>query len=251
MAIDLSNMKVVSGSASSEKANEEISNGDVLARVGTGVSKADNTDQTKTTVVGVAINNAPAGGLVFYLGTGAIIEDDNIANAGFDVTYWLGSSGDLVTYNEVSLGDWVVLIGDAFKFKQRVRLSISNYQQQKQSELPVDANPPGVVQNLAVDNVDTDSISISWSAPAQSSQPVTSYNVQYKKDSDAAFTTIAGTGVDTSVELTGLDPASTYFIRIRAVSSNGDGEWLTLAINTEPEEEIVDSGDGSVSGGST
>ena len=247
MAIDLSNMKVVSGSTSSDKANEAISNGDVLARVGTGVSKADSTDQTKTAVVGVAINNATAGGLVFYLGTGSVIEDDNIANSGFDVTYWLGSSGNLVTYDEVSIGDWVVLVGDAFKFKQRVRLSISNYQQQKQSELPVDANPPGVIQSLAVDNADTDSISTSWSAPAQSSQPVTSYNVQYKKDSDAAFTTLAGTGVDTSVDLTGLDPASTYQIRVRAVSSNGDGEWSTISADTEPEEEIVDPGSGGSS----
>ena len=250
MSIDLSNMKVFSGSASSDTANEAISNGDVLARVGTGVSKADNTDQTKTTVVGVAINNAPAGGLVFYLGTGAIIEDDNISNTGFDVTYWLGPSGNLVTYDEVNLGDWVVLVGDAFRFKQRVRLSISNYKQQKQSELPVDANPPGVVQGLAVDSVDTDSISISWSAPAESSQPVTSYNVQFKKDSGSAFTTLAGTGVDTSVELTGLDPASTYQIRVRAVSSNGDGEWSTISADTEPEEEIVDPGGDSGSGGS-
>ena len=247
MSIDLSNMKVVSGSASSNTANEAISNGDVLARVGTGVSKASSTDQTKTAVVGIAINNAPAGGLVFYLGTGSVIEDDNISNSGYDVTYWLGSSGNLVTYGEVNLGHWVVLVGDAFRFKQRVRLSISNYQQQKQSELPVDANPPGVVQSLAVDNVDTDSMSITWSAPAQSSQPVTSYNVQYKKDSDASFTTLAGTGVDTTVQLTGLDSASTYQIRVRAVSSNGDGDWSTISADTDPEEEIIDPGSGGSS----
>ena len=242
MAIDLSNMKVVSGSVQGTTANEEISNGDVIARVGTGASKAINTDESKKTVLGVAINNAPAGGLVFYLGTGAIIEDDNISNSGYDVTYWLGSTaGKLEEYDDVDVGEWAVLVGDAFKFKQRIRLSVVDYKIQKQSELPVDANPPGVVQNLSVDSLTMDSISISWSAPSESSQPVTSYNVQYKKDSGADFITFAGTGLATSVQLTGLDAGSTYLIRVRAVSSNGDGEWSEVSGDTvqAPSDQVT------------
>lgn len=233
MSIDLSNMKVVSGSVQGTTANEAISNGDVIARVGTGASKAISTDENLKVVIGIAINNAPAGGLVFYLGTGAIIEDDNISNSGYDVTYWLGSTaGKLEEYEDVGVGEWAVLIGDAYKLKRQIRLSIVDYKIQKQSELPVDANPPGVVQDLSVDSLTMDSASISWSAPAESSQPITSYNVQYKKDSGADFITFAGTGVATSVELTGLDAGSTYLIRVRAVSSNGYGEWTQVSGNT-------------------
>ena len=247
MSIDLSNMKVVSGSVQGTNANEEISNGDVIARFGTGASKAINTDDSKKSVLGIAINNAPAGGLVFYLGTGAVIEDDNISNSGYDVTYWLGSTaGKLEEYDEVVVGEWAVLVGDAFKFKRRIRLSVVDYKIQKQSELPVDANPPGIVQSLAVDNVTTSSVSLSWSAPSVSSQPVTSYVVQYKENSGASFTTFAGTGLSLSSDVTGLFPSTSYDFRVRATSNNGDGEWETVQATTEAETPDPEgSGSGS------
>lgn len=236
MPIDLSNMKVVSGSVQGTTANEEISNGDVIARFGTGASKAINSDESKKTVLGIAINNSPAGGLVFYLGTGSEIEDDNINNSGYDVTYWLGSTaGKLEEYDDVGVGEWAVLVGDAFKFKQRIRLSVVDYNITKQSSLPIDDEPPGTVVSLSVGSETKESISLSWSAPLASSQPVTSYAVQYKELSGSTFTTFAGTGLSLSVDVTGLLSSTTYEFRVRATSKNGDGEWTSIQATTEAE----------------
>ena len=229
MSIDLSNMKVVSGSVQGTRANEEISNGDVIARVVTGASKAINTDESKKAVLGIAINNAPEGGLVFYLGTGAVIEDDNIANSGYDVTYWLGSTaGKLEEYDDIALGEWAVLIGDAYQLKRQIRLSIVDYDIQKQSELPVDANPPEAVGSLSIGTVTTNSVGLSWNYPSSTSQPVTSYNVQYKLDSEGLYRTAAGVGLSNTTTVTGLVPDSTYTFRVRANSSNGAGEWSSV-----------------------
>ena len=247
MSIDLSNMKVVSGSASSDTANEAISNGDVLARVGTGVSKADNTDKTKTTVVGVAINNAPAGGLVFYLGTGSVIEDDNISNAGYDVTYWLGSSGNLVTYGEGTrrLGRPCRRCFPIQATSPPVDFKLSATETERTS---CRREPSRSCSESRVDSVDTDSISISWSAPVQSSQPVT--RTTHPRRTPTPPSLLSRNWVDTFVELidrSGFD--------VSDPRSCGVVEWGRRVVDNisrhRTRRRDRDPGDDSGSGGSS
>ena len=69
---------------------------------------------------------------------------------------------------------------------------------------------------------------MAWTVPDEGGAPITGYTVQWR--TDAQTWAEAGSADVTNVfpstyEITGLDPSSEYFVRIRAINSIGNGEW--------------------------
>ena len=67
-----------------------------------------------------------------------------------------------------------------------------------------------------------------WHAPENTGSSISSYNVQYKKTTVAAFTdytaSVDGTTVLTAT-ISSLDPDTSYHVRVRAVNDEGTGPW--------------------------
>ena len=101
----------------------------------------------------------------------------------------------------------------------------------------VDFNPvaPFQVENLQVESLYR-ALDISWEAPSDDGgSPIIGYNYQYKEESDTDWTDTNGTNASTTaVTIEGLDPATYYFIRVRAVNSIGSSEWNTTPIPYAP-----------------
>lgn len=80
----------------------------------------------------------------------------------------------------------------------------------------------------------TTSVTVTWSpAFSSSSNPVTSYNLQYSVNSvDWSSSTNTGTPV-TQYQINGLSPTTQYFFRIQAVFQNGlVGPWSAIKSST-------------------
>ena len=68
---------------------------------------------------------------------------------------------------------------------------------------------------------------VNWTAP-QSEVPISRYEVQHRKNGTTfwgSMFTIYGSPPQTSTLLTGLEPGTEYNVRVRAVSTVGNGRW--------------------------
>ena len=68
---------------------------------------------------------------------------------------------------------------------------------------------------------------VTWTTP-QSDVTITRYQVQYRRNGTTSWgseAAVSGSPPATSAILTGLDAGTEYNVRVRAVSSAGDGEW--------------------------
>ena len=76
-------------------------------------------------------------------------------------------------------------------------------------------------------------VTVTWSpAFSSSSNPVTSYNLQYSVNSvDWSSSTNTGTPV-TQYQINGLSPTTQYFFRIQAIFQNGLGPWSAIKSST-------------------
>ncbi|MCY3599864.1 MAG: cadherin domain-containing protein, partial [Gemmatimonadetes bacterium] len=68
-------------------------------------------------------------------------------------------------------------------------------------------------------------VAVSWSAPANEGPEITGYEIRYRAKADSAWTVPKALGVVLSQTISGLDRATTYSVQVRAVSSEGAGEW--------------------------
>ena len=64
---------------------------------------------------------------------------------------------------------------------------------------------------------------VSWNSV--SGHDITSYEVQNKTTSNGWSKAVSSTTTGLTKNLTGLDPNTRYDVRVRAVSSNGNGMW--------------------------
>jgi hypothetical protein len=94
--------------------------------------------------------------------------------------------------------------------------------------IPVGADAPGGV--IAAASGDR-AITLTWQPPADDGgSPVTDYLVQYRALGAGTWTTFAdGTSAATSATVTGLTLATTYELRVAAVTSPGTGAWSSVA----------------------
>ncbi len=93
-------------------------------------------------------------------------------------------------------------------------------------EAPAAPYPPTVVsgKDSAVDTdpeKSTTSLHVVWHPPENTGDDITGYNVQYKKSVDTAFTDFTHSGTVTTAAIEGLEPDTSYQVRVQA--SNGEG----------------------------
>ena len=88
------------------------------------------------------------------------------------------------------------------------------------NEAPGQPAPPTVSTVAATPT----SLSVSWTA-ATNTGPAITYNLRYRKSSEASWTssTYAGTAISTT--LTGLAPGTSYEVQVLAKNREGDGPW--------------------------
>ena len=76
-----------------------------------------------------------------------------------------------------------------------------------------------------VSNIGQVTATVSYTAPANGGVPITGYDIQ--RATDAAFTQDAVITPDTAspLDITGLQPGITHWVRVRAKNANGTGAW--------------------------
>ena len=109
---------------------------------------------------------------------------------------------------------------------QTVTINIAN-----EDEPPAMPPPPTVVSGTDPDLADTNELStttlkVVWHPLVNTGRPVISdFDVEYKKSTDTSFTDLGHSGTATTATITGLDPDTSYQVRVRAENSDGDGPW--------------------------
>ena len=117
----------------------------------------------------------------------------------------------------------------------------------------VDGQPAAIALRIYVEDVDetkptissiartqfsepTDpALDVTWVAPSQTLFTVASYNVQYRKEGETAWTPYSGTlsATDTTANLPGLEAGATYEVQVRAAGVSGVnqvvGNWSETA----------------------
>jgi hypothetical protein len=77
----------------------------------------------------------------------------------------------------------------------------------------------------AVSNIGQTTATVSYVAPANGGVAITGYDIQ--RATDAAFTANTAISPDlaTPLDITGLEPGITHYVRVRAINANGTGPW--------------------------
>ena len=88
------------------------------------------------------------------------------------------------------------------------------------NEAPGRPAPPTVTAVAATPT----SLDISWTA-ATNTGPAITYNLRYRKSSEASWTSSTYAGTETSTTLTGLAPGTSYEVQVLAKNREGDGPW--------------------------
>ena len=71
----------------------------------------------------------------------------------------------------------------------------------------------------------TDSLDVSWSAPANAGKPaISGYEVQYRTGG-GAWSSWPHSGPGTAATITGLEADTAYEVQVRATNADGSGEW--------------------------
>ena len=68
-------------------------------------------------------------------------------------------------------------------------------------------------------------VAVSWIAPASEGPEITGYQIRYRSKADSAWTVPTALDVVLSRTISDLDAGTTYEVQVRAVSSEGAGEW--------------------------
>ncbi len=85
---------------------------------------------------------------------------------------------------------------------------------------------PGAPDVTTSETDPTDTLDVDWEAPANDGgQPVTDYDVQYRKRGETNWTDHNFSGTNTATTIGGVDPGITYEVQVRARNSVGVGPW--------------------------
>ena len=187
-----------------------------------------NSTDTKRSECTVDIAGASAKLVITPAGTGIINVAVNGADAGGDVSGSLASGLDL-TLPQTSDGDLITIKMPSVTVGHR------NYVFQIRVTAPPAANAPTQVTGLAQTDVTDQSITVSWNAIAD----VDRYVVEHSTDSSFATHTDINLNKQgsnppaTSVTIDGLTEDTTYYVRVYAVNSHGNGpRSLPVTVST-------------------
>ena len=159
--------------------------------------------------------------------------------ASFDID---ASTGQLITkapLNQEMKGTYTVTVtvSDGQNSDEvDVTITVEN-----QDEAPAAPFPPTVVSGKDSNTLDetedsTTSLHVVWHPPENMGPGITRYNVEYKKSTGTAFfegdnpdtdTTevVDHSGTNTTASITGLEPGTSYQVRVQATNDEGTGPW--------------------------
>ena len=89
----------------------------------------------------------------------------------------------------------------------------------------VDTEAPGAPAAPTVEAASTTSLSVSWSAPANTGPAISDYDVQYRKGASGDWTAHDHTGTATTTTITGLEASQSYQVQVKAKNAEGDSPW--------------------------
>ncbi len=92
-----------------------------------------------------------------------------------------------------------------------------------------DVEPPAAPSQPSVAAASRTSLTASWTAPTNTGKPpITDYDVQYRTPKETGtWKDASHSGTTTSATITGLEMGTEYGVQVRAVSSEGAGDWST------------------------
>ncbi len=96
-------------------------------------------------------------------------------------------------------------------------------------EIPPKLAAPGLTEMTLT------SVSIQWTAPADTGLAITGYDVRYRQGRSGAFTDAGFTGTGTATVLTGLTQHVLHEIQVRATNAEGSGPWSD-AVTAVPQD---------------
>ena len=103
---------------------------------------------------------------------------------------------------------------------------------------------PGALAPPTVVWTDTDAadyeLKVIWYAPDDEGDGVTGYDAQYKKTTAPSFSDATTTGTDTSVNIPGLDPDTSYQVRVRAKKGDDPddlGPWSLSSVGSTNKKD--------------
>ena len=187
-------------------------------------------DETKRSECTVDIAETSTKLVITPAGTGSITVDVNGTDAGGDVSGSL-ASGLTLTLPQSEDGDIITI------YMPSMTVGNEKYVFKIRTRPPPDANAPAQVTGLASTDVTDDSITVSWDAIAD----VDRYVVEHSTDSTFASkstTNVRKQGSNapaTSVTIDELSATTTYYIRVYAVNSDGNGLRSTPLTATTSE----------------
>ncbi len=85
--------------------------------------------------------------------------------------------------------------------------------------------PPSAPAAPTISASTVTSLTVAWTAPANTGPAITDYDVQYREGSSGAFTDANYTGTQTSTTISGLTANTSYEVQVRATNDEGTGEW--------------------------
>ena len=82
--------------------------------------------------------------------------------------------------------------------------------------------PPAKPDAPTVAAATWNSLTVAWTAPANTGPAITDYDVQYRAGNSGSFTDANYDSTETSTTLTGLTPNTGYEVQVQATNEGGD-----------------------------
>jgi len=103
------------------------------------------------------------------------------------------------------------------------------------ANLPPDNEPPSIPANLKISQVTSNSITLEWEA-ATDNRSLTGYRLEYARNNNFSDSVTFDIGNVTGHSIVGLDPATQYFIRVRALDSFSNQSGPSNVVNATTQE---------------
>ena len=93
---------------------------------------------------------------------------------------------------------------------------------QEVAEPPARPDAPTVTQSSATPST---ALNVSWTAPDNANPAITDYDVWYRKQGAEDWTEHSFDGTGTTTTISGLEPSTTYIVRVAATNDEGTSPW--------------------------
>ena len=233
--VDLKDIIVMDGSASSILVGEDIVTGDIICKPnipGPALAyKANATaDAGRYEVIGISVTTTDAGGQCFYVRRGAVVKCGTINNTGNDTTYWLSTTdGKMGSYDDFDDKDHVYMLAEAYNLKKQVKLTMVDFKTRKETPLPSGTERPEKPTLSGTTTID--SIELLWTEPTSESKI---YAYILKRGNSTLYEGPLKTYMDDNL----LD-ATEYTYKIAAISNNGTSEYDEVTLRTLPKPTSI------------